>query len=320
MRSNQEWNVEKMPDLRGRVAVVTGANSGIGYETSAALADRGAHVVLACRNLDKANNAARRMCQAIAGASLEIIRLDLADLAAVRAFADTFRERHESLDLLINNAGLMAAPFRETADGFEMHFGVNHLGHFALTGLLLGALLEGSGIHGGSRVVTVSSGMHVAGRRSVLAAYGEEKGRYNRWVAYGDSKLANLLFAYELQRRFDAAGSKALSVAASPGYVATNLQTTGLEMDGSRLQALFLRLGNRLVAQSAAQGALPTLYAATASEVNSCDYITPGGLFGLRGWPQKARSSAASYDEETAGRLWEVSRALSGVRYEALET
>lgn len=320
MRSKQEWRVEEMPDLRGRIALVTGANSGIGYETSAALAGKGAHVVLACRNLHKAEDAARRMRQAIPGASLEIIRLDLADLAAVRGFVDAFRERHETLDLLINNAGLMAAPYRETADGFEMHFGVNHLGHFALTGLLLEAILKGSSMHGGSRVVTVSSGMHVAGRLSVLAAYGEKKGRYNRWVTYGDSKLANLLFAYELQRRFDTAGSKALSVAASPGYVATNLQTTGLEMDSSRLQARFLQLANRLVAQSPAQGALPTLYAATAPEVNGCDYFTPGGLFGLRGWPQKARSSAASYDVEAAGRLWEVSEALSGVRYKALRT
>ncbi|MBC8078571.1 MAG: SDR family NAD(P)-dependent oxidoreductase [Chloroflexales bacterium] len=310
--ATQQWASSDIPHQRGNVAVVTGGNSGIGYEAALALAGKGAHVILAARSAEKAQASAEAIRRAHPGAAVEVMALDLSDLASVRGFAAAFQQRFAALPLLINNAGVMALPYRRTADGFEMQFGTNHLGHFALTGLLLPAILAAPR----ARVVTVSSGLHIGGAIDFANLDGAKS--YSRLGAYNQSKLANLLFAYELQRRFAATNASAISVGCHPGFAATNLQAAGSRMDGSRFGEAFSEVSNRLFAQSAAMGALPTLYAATAPDVNGCDYIGPVGFLGMRGAPVKAKSSGRSYDAQLAARLWQVSEDLTGVRYTAL--
>jgi NAD(P)-dependent dehydrogenase (short-subunit alcohol dehydrogenase family) len=312
MAQSPPWTAADIPDQRGRVAVVTGANSGLGLETASALAGAGAHVVLACRDEGRARTALEAIRADHHEASLDVMRLDLASLVSVRDFAKRLEDAHPRLDLLVNNAGVMAIPRRTTADGFEMQLGTNHLGHFALTGLLIGPLLRGEG----SRVVQVSSTAHRAGRIRFDDLHGQR--RYGRWGAYAQSKLANLLFTFELARRLRAAGSSARSLASHPGYAATNLQFARLG-DARRGERLWQWM-NRLLAQDAAMGALPSLYAATAPEARSGDYIGPGGLAEAWGHPARVRASARAQDAETAERLWQVSEDLTGVRFEALET
>lgn len=304
------WTTNNIPDQSGKTVVITGANSGIGYEAALALAAKRAHVILAVRSAERGQSALASIQRAHPGASVEVMPLDLSDLSSVRRFATTFGQRFATLPLLINNAGVMALPYRRTADGFEMQFGTNHLGHFALTGLLLPYILAASS----ARVVTVSSGMHVPGAIDFDNLDGSKA--YDRWRSYSQSKLANLLFAYELQRHFMAAGVAAISVGCHPGFAATNLQAAGPRMAGSRMGELLSVVGNRLFAQSQAMGALPTLYAAVAPQVNGCDYIGPLGLFGMRGTPGKVKSSPRSYDATLAHRLWQVSEDLTGVRYD----
>ncbi|WP_405179472.1 oxidoreductase [Nocardia sp. NBC_01377] len=285
------WDASNIPDQTGRTFIVTGANSGLGAVAARALAGAGAEVVLACRNVDKGAAVA-----AAIGPRARVARLDLADLASVREFASSV----DAADVLINNAGVMAVPLARTADGFESQLGTNHLGHFALTGLLLDRISD--------RVVTVSSGAHAMGRID-FGDLNWERRKYQRWNAYGQAKLANLLFAYELQRRLTAAGSSKLSVAAHPGYAATELQ--------SHTESFFdplMSVGNRLFAQSAEMGALPELYAATAS-VEPGAYYGPSSLGGLRGYPGRSGSSKASKDERVAAELWEVSEKLTGVAF-----
>jgi NAD(P)-dependent dehydrogenase (short-subunit alcohol dehydrogenase family) len=304
------WTAEDVPDLAGKTIVVTGGNSGIGYEAARVLARKGAHVVLACRDPGKAQAAVGAMKRAAPSAvSVEALPLDLADLASVRAFAAAYRTRHATLDVLCNNAGVMALPHRKTADGFEMQIGTNHLGHFALTGLLLEPLLA----TGGARVVTVSSGAHRMGTIH-FDDLNWERG-YRRWGAYGQSKLANLLFMYELERRLAAAGGRVISVACHPGYAATNLQAAGPRMDGASLLEWVAELGNRILAQSAPMGALPTLYAATSPAVRGGDYVGPDGFGEFAGHPKKVGASARARDSEAAARLWALSEQLTGVRY-----
>ncbi|PKN57094.1 MAG: short-chain dehydrogenase [Deltaproteobacteria bacterium HGW-Deltaproteobacteria-14] len=289
-------------EQRGRVVVVTGANSGIGFETARVLAERGATVVMACRNPDKGEAAAAQI-RALAPAEGEValLPLDLADLASVAGFARAVRERFDRLDLLINNAGVMMPKRRgETADGFELQLGTNHLGHFALTG----ALLELVRRTPGARVVTVSSLAHRMGHIDFEDLQWTRS--YKRMPAYGQSKLANLLFARELGRRLAAAGADTISVAAHPGYTATNLQNT----------VTAFKLFNPVVGQSAARGALPTLFAAVSPGLQSGDYFGPGGPFELRGRPRPAKVSQRAQDEAVAARLWAVSEELTGVRYE----
>lgn len=312
MSEKRGWTADDMPDLTGKIVVVTGANSGIGYEAVRELARNGAHVVLACRDAARTHEAIEHVRALQPTASLEFLQLDLASLASVHRFAEELAERHPRLDVLCNNAGVMAIPYRKTADGFEMQLGTNHLGHFALTGLLLERLLAAPG----ARVVTVSSTAHKMGRMRFDDLHFERG--YSRWPAYGQSKLANLLFAYELQRRLEAASADAISVACHPGYAATNLQFAGPRMDGSWLMENVMTLGNRLLSQSAAMGALPTLYAATAEEVRGGDYVGPDGFFETTGHPKKTTSSARARDVEAARRLWEVSERLTGVVYRAL--
>jgi len=286
--------------------VVTGANSGLGFVTARELARAGARVVLACRNLAK-GEAARREIEAVApGAPLELEELDLSSLDSVRAFAERLRSANDGLDLLINNAGVMATPRRRTADGFELQFGTNHLGHFALTGLLIGSM-EG---REDARVVTLSSTAHRTGRISFDNLGGER--HYFRWRAYGQSKLANLLFALELERRLRAAGSTVKSLAAHPGYAATNLQSTGPPL----VDRLVMKVSDRLIAQSDEMGALPSLFAATEPGLAGGTYVGPDGLAEQRGHPRPVAPSGAARDKKVARRLWEVSEELTGVRFE----
>jgi NAD(P)-dependent dehydrogenase (short-subunit alcohol dehydrogenase family) len=287
-----KWTVADLPDQAGRTIVVTGANSGIGATAARALAARGASVVLACRNTAKGEAAAATMT-----GDVSVRRLDLAELSSVRAFA----ARTDGIDVLVNNAGVMAVPLARTADGFEMQLGTNFLGHFALTGLLLPKIAD--------RVVTVSSGAHRMGRID-LADLNWERRRYRRWSAYAQSKLADLMFAYELHRRLTERGSALRSVAAHPGYAATELQG-----HAHRVEDRFIALGNRLVAQSAELGALPTLYAATMPDVSGGEYYGPDGLTEMRGHPTRVRSSRRSRDTGTASRLWGCAEELTGVAF-----
>ncbi|MFZ2359653.1 MAG: oxidoreductase [Anaerolineae bacterium] len=310
MSKVEQWLEKNIPNLSGKTALITGTNSGIGYEAARLLAMRGAHVALAVRNTAKGGKAAREIRSAVPQADLAVMDLDLASLASIRSFAALFMAGHGRLDLLINNAGVMALPRRETADGFEMQFGTNHLGHFALTGLLLPMLQKTAG----ARVVTVSSGLHRTGQINFDDLQGERS--YSKWGAYGQSKLANLLFTYELQRRLTAAGSSVKSVAAHPGYAATNLQYGGSDRSDSSLQTRLMHVLNKVIAQSAEMGALPTVYAAAAPAVQGGDYIGPKGPAEQRGWPTKVQSNDRSHDLETAARLWTVSEELTGVVYD----
>ncbi|NHN47892.1 SDR family NAD(P)-dependent oxidoreductase [Halostella sp. JP-L12] len=305
-----EWDASSMPDLSGKTVVVTGANSGIGLEATRAFARKGAHVVMACRDVGRGESAKATVREDAPAASLTVRELDLADLDSVRTFAEAVADEERALDVLCNNAGVMAIPRRETEDGFERQFGVNHLGHFALTGLLLPTLRE---TPGETRVVTQSSGVHERGRIDFDDLHGEAS--YDEWDAYAQSKLANVLFAYELDRRLDAAGADVRSVACHPGWAATNLQRRGPEMAGSRLRLRLMEVANRVFAQSAAGGALPLLYAATAPAVEGGDYVGPGGLLNMRGPPETQRSSDRSYDGSVGRRLWAVSEAETGVAY-----
>jgi NAD(P)-dependent dehydrogenase (short-subunit alcohol dehydrogenase family) len=312
MPESTPWTSDDMPDLTDKTVIVTGANSGLGREASRELARKGARVVLACRDLGKAGAAVDAILASHPESSVEAMELDLAHLASVRGFAEKFLSRYEKLHVLCNNAGVMALPRRTTADGFEMQFGTNHLGHFALTGLLLQRLLATPG----ARVVTTSSTAHIIGRMRFDDLQSER--RYAKWAAYGQSKLANLLFAYELQRRLAARGASAISVATHPGYAGTNLQLAGPRMEGSALKEKLAYLATRLFSQSTETGALPTLYAATSPGVRGGDYIGPSDFFGSWGPPKKVQSNTRSHDSKAGARLWDVSSDLTGVHYTPL--
>jgi NAD(P)-dependent dehydrogenase (short-subunit alcohol dehydrogenase family) len=302
------WSETDIPDQGGRTAVVTGANSGIGYCAARALARAGARVLLACRNERRGQEAAARMRHEVPDARVGYRHLDLADLSSVREFAAGVGG--ERLDLLVNNAGVMALPHGRTADGFETQFGVNHLGHFALTGLLLPRLLETPG----SRVVTVSSALHALANIDPADLNSEH--RYRRWTAYGRSKTANLLFTRELARRLTAAGAAVTAAAAHPGWADTNLIASGAAAGRSGLQRA-ARGTNLLLAQSAEAGALPTLYAATAPAVRGDDFVGPR-FPGWRGAPAPAWRAPWTRNDIAAERLWTASVALTGVAYREL--
>ena len=297
-----------MPDQTGRRAIVTGANSGLGFETALALAAKGAQVTLAVRDLQKGANAAREITTRHQHAQVEVRQLDLANLGSIDEFAWLWREANpDGVDLLINNAGIMAIPRRQTVDGFEMQLGTNHLGHFALTGRLIDAIRpEG-------RVVTVSSQAHRMGRIDFDDIMGERS--YGPWRAYGQSKLANLLFMRGLAERLERAGSTVDSVAAHPGYASTHLQAVAPEMKGRGWQVKVMDVVNKVMAQSAEMGALPTLYAATAPTVTRGDYVGPDGFGEQRGHPKLVGMTESARDRAAADRLWSVSEELTGVRY-----
>ena len=304
------WRARDIPDLTGRRAIVTGANSGLGFQTALELARHGAAVLMTSRSRDAGDNAARKVRHAVPDADVTCRRLDLADLDSVREFVDANKS---PIDILVNNAGVMAIPLRRTSDGFEMQFGTNHLGHFALTGLLLPALFA----RPGARVVTVSSMAHRMGSMNFDDLMGEQS--YRPWQAYAASKLANLLFMRELDRRVREAGCDLVSVAAHPGLAATNLQSVGPRMARRRLTGVVMKAGTVVVCQSAANGALPQLYAATAPEVHGGDYFGPRGLAEQRGLPKKVSMSAAARDDVAALLLWERSALLTRVQFASLQ-
>ncbi len=298
------WTAADIPDQTGRTAIVTGANSGLGAAIARELARAGARVILAVRNAEKGELAIETIRERVPEATLELRSLDLSDLASVRAFA----EQHQGpVDLLINNAGIMAPPRRETKDGFESQFGTNHLGHFALTGLLMPRLLES----GGPRVVTQSSGAHrIPGSINFDDLQFEH--RYINWRAYGQSKLANLMFCFELQRRAAAGATPLLSLAAHPGYARTNLQFASPPW----YEQLIMRVTNPVVGQSADMGALPALYAATVPDLPGGTFVGPDGFMEQRGHPKVVTAADKAYDEQAWRRLWDVSEELTGVRYD----
>ena len=303
------WSAIDVGDLTGRVALVTGANSGIGYEVTRVLADHGAHVIMACRDAQRAARARDKLESQLVRSSLELLDLDLSDLGSIRAAAERALTQHARLDLLINNVGVMGTPYRQTADGFELQMATNHLGHFALTGLLLDRLVTTER----SRIVTVSSHMHRVGRLRAddLAT---SKG-HNSWIQYGTTKLANLLFVAELSRRLEAGGFRTSALAAHPGWTRSNLAGSGAASSKSRVKRRLGRTAGASLGQSAAGGALPVLCAATSSHVHNGQYIGPGGAFGMYGPPRVARPSRRARDMNMAARLWEASEELTGVRY-----
>jgi NAD(P)-dependent dehydrogenase (short-subunit alcohol dehydrogenase family) len=304
--SAERWSPADMPSLLGTTAVVTGGNSGIGYHTALELARHGATVTLAVRSPEKGEAAAARIRDSAADAKVEVARLDLSSLESVREFAETWQG---PLGLLVNNAGLMSPPrHQQTQDGFELQFGTNHLGHFALTGRLLPALLAAPS----PRVVTVSSIAHHNGSPAVLD--GNPAERYHPSTTYGNSKLANLLFAFELQRRASRAGAALTSTAAHPGVSATNLIPSEQGLGSARVVRLLAPLVLRVLVQSAKAGAEPTLYAATAAEPGS--YTGPQGLRETRGRVGTARPSTAATDETLAATLWDLSEQLTSVRFD----
>lgn len=299
-----KWNTTDIPDQTGRTAVITGANTGLGFETAKALADKGAHVVLAVRNLDKGKDASDRITAATPGAQVELQRLDLTSLDSVRAAADELKAKHDSIDLLINNAGVMMTPKQTTADGFELQFGTNHLGHFAFTGLLLDRVLAAPG----SRVVTVSSQGHRFARGGIHFDDLQWERSYSRIGAYGQAKLANLMFTYELQRRLR--GTNTIAVAAHPGGANTELARN----TPAPIRIVFDRVAG-LLAQDADMGALPTLRAATDPGVLGGQYFGPDGFGEQRGHPKLVASSAASHDLDAQRRLWAVSEELTKITF-----
>src|SRR3954453_18509197 len=299
VREVSDWSTADIPSQQGRVAVVTGTNSGLGFVTARELARAGATVLMTSRDPPRGADAEQRLRAAGPGADGRLEALDLAALGSIRAFAGRVSAAYDGVDVLVNNAGVMAVPRATTVDGFEMQLGTNHLGHFALTGLLLPRIRD--------RVVTIASGAHRFGRMNFGDLQSER--HYQRWLAYGQSKPANLLFMGELQRRLDAAGSPLRSVAAHPGYAATNLQS-----HTQSIQDQLMGMANQVVAQSARMGALPTLFAVT-EDIPGGSYVGPDGWLEQRGHPRLVNMSGAAKDEEAARRLWELSEELTGVAF-----
>ena len=308
------WTADDLPDQHGRTVLITGATSGLGEASAVALATRGAHVILATRSSQRTVAVMDEIHHRAPASSMEHLLVDLADLSSVSAAAETLARRHEHLDVVIANAGIMAPPLQRTVDGFELQMGVNHLGHFALIGGLLPLLLAAMA----PRVVVVSSTAHRLARLHV-DDLDLEHHRYQRWVAYGNSKLANLLHVLELQRRAETAGRDLTAVAAHPGYADTALQTTGPAMQGGLrglVSGVGSRIGNVLFAQPASRGVLPQLYAATAPALPGASYWGPDGPGESRGYPAPATRSAAAQDPALAAALWQASQEMTGVTYD----
>ena len=304
---NKNWTAENIPDLTGKVIIVTGANSGIGYEAAREFARKGANTILACRSMAKAQAALEQIKQEIPDTPAEIMELDLASLASVRQFSEAFKAKYTRLDVLLNNAGIMMVPYAKTEDGFESQFGTNHLGHFALTGLLIDLILRTA--H--ARIVNISSNGHRFGKMDFENLMFKDGKGYSPIRAYGRSKLANLLFTHELQRRFETAGVNAIATSAHPGTSNTNLAAH--LYDRWYFKPLVPYVGRMI--QSAAMGALPSLRAAVDSEAKGGEYYGPDGPRETRGYPILVRSNEASHNEEDAKALWQVSEELTGVQY-----
>lgn len=304
-----KWSAIDIPVQSGRTVVITGANSGLGYFTSLALAEKGARVIMACRNLKKGEEARQRILDRNPEIKPELMEMDLSDLSSVRSFAESLLARGDAPNILINNAGIMATPYMLTTDGFELQFGVNHLGHFALTALLWPGMREISG----ARIVNVSSLAHRFGKIRFDDINWEQG--YSKWGAYGMSKLANLLFTTEMARKLKASGSELVVAAGHPGYADTSLQAKGMIMAGSKGKARLFSLANKVIAQSGEKGALPSLYAATAPDVLSGAFFGPSGPMKMKGWPVEEKPDPKRVVPEVASELWKVSEDLTGISF-----
>ena len=306
---SNKWTKQDIPDMTGKIVIITGANSGLGLESTKALAAKGATVVMACRNLSKAEEARAEVLAVNPAARLDVMALDNASLASVRAFADAFKARYDRLDILLNNAGVMAIPRALTEDGFEMQLGVNHLAHFALTGLLLDVITATPK----ARVHSTSSSAAFMGAINLDDLMGEKS--YGRWTAYGQSKLANAAFATELNRRLHAAGHSTIANSSHPGFVMTNLQTTSMVESGTPLsERIFYGLLAPVMAQDVNMGVLPQLYGSTAPDAKGGVFYGPKTLR-MRGYPAEQKCNDALQDADLLNRFWEASEELTGVRY-----
>lgn len=307
----KKWTQDNMPSQSGKTIIVTGANSGIGFLTAKELAAKGAKIIMACRSIDKAEKAAQEIRNTLPNADVSVTQLDIANLASVRSFADNIAAEHTQIDTLINNAGVMGFPTRtETADGFEAQFGTNHLGHFALTGLLLPLLQQAAE----ARIVTVASVAHKNTDGLNFEDLNFDSSEYKAFDAYAKSKLANLLFMYELDRRLKSAGSSLISAASHPGYSATNI-TSSANPNDSAIKNFLIGLGNQLMAMPAWKGALPSLYVATMPDVKGGDYIGADGPLQFWGWPGRVKAKETAHDAQAAQQLWQASEHLTGVEY-----
>jgi len=303
------WTTANIPDLTGKVMIVTGANSGIGFDSAKEFARKGAQVILASRSMEKAEAALKLIQDEIPNAQAEIIQLDLASMTSIKEFVEAFKARYQRLDVLLNNAGIMMVPYGKTEDGFERQLGTNHLGHFALTGLLLDLVLSTPN----SRIVNVSSNGHRAGNMNFDNLMYEGGKDYSPFASYARSKLANILFTYELQRRLESSGSNAAAFAVHPGASVTNL---GNHLAGD---SFFWRLLFPVVmtmAQPADMGALPSIRASVDPQAKGGEYYGPKGFMEMRGYPVVVKSNAASHNVANAKRLWEESEKLTGVQYQ----
>ncbi|MEM6283550.1 MAG: oxidoreductase [Chloroflexota bacterium] len=309
---SNKWTAQDIPDLTGKVIVITGANSGLGYESTAAFAAKGATIVMACRNMTKAENARQELLKRVPGANLDVMQLDNASLNSVRAFAKAFKAKYDRLDVLLNNAGIMAIPRQLTEDGFESQIGVNHLAHFALTGLLLDVIVKTPN----ARIHNVSSAANYQGKIAFDDLMGEKD--YSRWDAYQQSKLANVFHAFELNKRLKAAGYDTIANTSHPGGVDTNLTTATLEEGGSRMEAIFMPILLPVIGQDVSLGVLSQLYGSTGAGAKGGAFYGPR-WFGLKGYPAEAKANSDAYDDAALKRFWEMSEELTGVKYELLD-
>jgi len=305
---NQKWSQKDIPDLTGKVIVITGANSGLGFESAQAFAKKGAAVVMTARNMSKGEKAKTDILQAHPNATVNLMQLDVGNLASVREFADAFKAKYDRLDVLLNNAGVMAIPRQETPDGFEMQLGVNHLGHFALTGLLLDVITNTPK----SRIHNVSSSANWSGSINLDDLMGQQN--YGGWSAYGQSSLANISFTFELQKRLTAAGFDVIANTSHPGLVLGNLQTNSVEQSGTRMEAWLYNFTKLFMAQDIKMGVLPQLYGCTATEAKGGVFYGPR-TFNMRGYPKEQKANKAAYDAAALKRFWAVSEELTGVKY-----
>lgn len=308
----KKWTANDIPNLTGKVLVVTGANSGLGFECTRIYAEKGATVVMAVRNTTKGEKARDEILAAVPNADLDLMTLDVGDLASVRQFAEAFKAKYDRLDLLLNNAGVMAIPRQETADGFEMQLGVNHLGHFALTGLLLDVIVNTPN----ARIHNVTSSANYMGNINFDDLMGEKD--YGRWTAYGQSKLANVFFTFELQKRLTAAGYDTIVNTSHPGIVLTNLQANSVAQSNTRLEAILYRVIEPIMAQDVSMGVLPMLYGTTATDARGGVFYGPR-TFNMRGYPAEKKANKSAYDAAALKRFWEASEELTGIRYDMLE-
>lgn len=299
MNKNGKWTAENIPDQSGKIIIITGANNGLGFVDAKELSGKGAQVIMACRNLEKANDAKEKILEKHPGASLDIMELNLADFDSIKKFAAGFSQKYQKLDVLINNAGVMMPPYQKTKQGFELQFGTNYLGHFMLTGLLLSKILKTPN----SRIVNVSSALHNFGSMNFDDLNWEKS--YNKIKAYGRSKLSNLLFTYELQRKLSATGKDTICLASHPGWATTNLQRTS-----------FFRFFNWIFGQSPETGALPTLYAAVSPDAEGGKYYGPSGFMERSGAPKEVDSNKESKSLEEAKKLWDISVQLTGINFD----